>query len=161
MKRQQLEDVILEACTEQIEQAIRIYAGVDSLTETQSDYAQDLAGRAVAKLKPLICDNTLSKAETRWFFHHAYVVAGRPMLEDKLMTYARHEYLECLVYDSDLPQIVKELQYKQELRWSQNKRLKKVEIRLSPGGDRGRTRVLQIGAQHLVLYKVKAEISYV
>ena len=96
---------------------------------------------------------------TQWFFDGAYFVAGRPKMEDDLMSYARHEYLHCLVYDTYLPQIVKELQYKQELLWSQNKRLKRVEISLSKN-DGGSVRWLHIGAQHLTLQRVKSEISF-
>lgn len=45
-----LEDAVFDAAREQIEQAIKIYADVDELSETQSDYAMDLASRVVSNL---------------------------------------------------------------------------------------------------------------
>ena len=38
-------EAVMAAAQEQIEQAIKIYADVDELSETQSDYAADLASR--------------------------------------------------------------------------------------------------------------------
>ena len=95
----------------------------------------------------------------RWFFDGAYVVAGRPKMEEMLMEYARKAYLECLVYGTFLPKIVVELIDLQEVYYEQNKRLKKVEIRLSKD-DGSNIRWLYIGAQHLNLRKVRDEIDY-
>ena len=39
----------------------------------------------------------------RWFFDSAYVVSGRPKMEDELMNYVRKAYLDCLVYETFLP----------------------------------------------------------
>ena len=95
----------------------------------------------------------------RWFFNGAYVVAGRPKMEDALMHYVRYHYDECLVYETFLPKIVKEIQEHQDCLYEQNKRLKKVEIRLSKN-DGSSTRWLYIGAQHFFLRKVRDEIDY-
>ena len=100
-----------------------------------------------------------SPAYQRWFFDSAYVVAGRPKMEDALMHYAREHYYVCLVYETFLPEIVKEIQEHQDRLYEQNKRLKKVEIRLSKN-DGSSTRWLHIGAQHLTIRKVKEEIDY-
>ena len=95
----------------------------------------------------------------RWFFDGTYDVAGRPKMEQALMHYARATYYECLVYESFLPEIVKDIQEHQERLYKQNKRLKKVEIRLSKN-DGSSTRWLYIGAQHFNIRKVKEEIDY-
>ena len=95
----------------------------------------------------------------RWFFDSAYVISGRPKMEDLLMQYARRHYYECLVYESFLPKIVKELKEYQETILEQNKRLKKAEIYLSKD-DGSSTRWLNIGEQNLVLRKVRDEIDY-
>lgn len=95
----------------------------------------------------------------RWFFNGAYVVAGRPKMEDALMNYVRHNYDECLVYETFLPKIVKEIREYQDTLYERNKRLKKVDIRLS-GNDGSSTRWLYIGAQHFYLRKVREEIEY-
>lgn len=95
----------------------------------------------------------------RWFFNGAYVVSGRPKMEDAIMHYVRHNYDECLVYESFLPKLVKEIQEYQDTLYEKNKRLKKVEIWLSKN-DGSSTRWLHIGAQHFYLRKVKEEIEY-
>jgi hypothetical protein len=95
----------------------------------------------------------------RWFFDGAYVVAGRPKMEAELMHWAREKYLDCLVYETFIPEIVKEIRERQDRLYEQNKRLKKVEISLSKN-DSSYTRWLHIGAQHLTLRKVKEEIDY-
>ena len=95
----------------------------------------------------------------RWFFDGAYVVAGRPKMENMLMHYARAKYDECLVYESFLPSIALELLDQQNRYYEQNKRLKKVEIRLSKD-DGSNIRWLRIGEQHLTIRKVREEIDY-
>ena len=52
-----MEKLSIAACNairEQIEQAIMTYLDKDELTESQSDYAADLAGRAVAEINVLL-----------------------------------------------------------------------------------------------------------
>lgn len=95
----------------------------------------------------------------RWFFNSAYVAAGRPKMEEALMNYARKSYLDCLVYESYLPDIVQEIKDLQDVYFERNKRLKKVEIRLSEN-DGSDTRWLHIGAMNLTLRKVRKEIDY-
>lgn len=101
----------------------------------------------------------MSQNYQRWFFDGAYVVAGRPKMEAELMSHFREKYLDCLVYETFIPEIVKEIQGYQDRLYEQNKRLKKVEIRLSKN-DGSNTRWLHIGEQHLTLRKVKSEIEY-
>ena len=100
-----------------------------------------------------------SPAYQRWFFDGTYVVAGRPKMETELMRLAREKYLDCLVYETYIPDIVKEIRERQDRLYEQNKRLKKVEIRLSKN-DGSNIRWLYIGEQHLTLRKVKEEIDY-
>ena len=95
----------------------------------------------------------------RWFFDSVYVVSGRPKMEDALMAYARQHYYECLVYESFIPEIVKEIRELQNRLYEQNKRLKKVLIVISKY-DGSSVRWLHIGDQHLTLRKVKEEIEY-
>ena len=95
----------------------------------------------------------------RWFFCGAYTVAGRPKMEEALMHYTRANYYECLVYESFLPKIVKEIQEYQDILYEKNKRLKKVDIRLTE--DNGsNTRWLRIGVQNFSIRRVKEEIEY-
>lgn len=94
-----------------------------------------------------------------WFVYDYYTYSGAPKLEDALMTWARLEYLHCLISNSHLDYVVKEIQEKQDELWNENKRLKKVEIRFSKNDswDPGH-KWLYIGSQHLLLRKVKDEI---
>ena len=54
IKVQALLDAIEDAAQEQIEQAIRVYSDRDELSESQEDYAADLAGRVVAEIRLLL-----------------------------------------------------------------------------------------------------------
>lgn len=96
----------------------------------------------------------------RWFVYDYYTYAGAPKLEDALMTWARLQYLHCLIAESQLDYVVKKIEEKQEELWEQNKRLKKVEIRFSMNDtwDHGH-KWLHIGNQQLRLRKVKDEIE--
>ena len=51
---EKLSNAACNAIQEQIEQAIMTYLDKDELTESQSDYAADLAGRAVAEINVLL-----------------------------------------------------------------------------------------------------------
>ena len=95
----------------------------------------------------------------RWFVYDYYTYAGAPKLEDALMTWARLQYLHCLIADSQLDYVVKKIEEKQEELWNENKRLKKVEIRFSRNDtwDPGH-KWLHIGNQQLWFRKVKDEI---
>lgn len=94
----------------------------------------------------------------RWFVNNHYSVAGRPKMEDDLMKFAREKWMDCTVYESDIPRMVKVLKEKQEYLWAANKRLKKVDISTSKHSTDGNC-WLYIGAQHLVLRMVKEEIE--
>lgn len=93
----------------------------------------------------------------RWFVYDSYTPAGRPKLEDALMTWAKVNYEYCLISEELLSYVIEQIKKKQDELWEQNKRLKKVEIRLSqihPGN-----KWLYIGDQHLALRKVRDEIA--
>ena len=94
----------------------------------------------------------------RWFVNNHYSVAGRPKMEDDLMKFAREKWMDCTVYESDIPRMVEVLKAKQESLWSANKRLKKVDISTSKHSTDGNC-WLYIGAQHLGLRMVKEEIE--
>lgn len=95
----------------------------------------------------------------RWFVYDYYTYSGAPKLEDALMTWARLQYLHCLIAESLLDYVVKKIQEKQEELWAENKRLKKVEIRFSKSDWDSGHKWLYIGSQHLSLRKVKDEIE--
>ena len=96
----------------------------------------------------------------RWFVNNHYSTAGRPKMEDDLMRFAREEWMDALVYESDITRMVEVLKEKQESLWAANKRLKKVEISTSKYATDGNC-WLYIGAQHLCLRKVAKEIECV
>lgn len=96
----------------------------------------------------------------RWFVYDSYTPAGRPKLEDALMTWAKVNYEYCLIADELLPYVVEQIKKKQDELWEQNKRLKKVEIRLSQNNSfHPGNKWLYIGDQHLALRKVRDEIA--
>lgn len=94
----------------------------------------------------------------RWFVYDYYTYAGAPKLEDALMTWARLQYLHCLIAEPQLDYVVKKIEEKQEELWEQNKRLKKVDIHYSKSDWDSGHKWLYIGSQHLLLRKVKDEI---
>ena len=98
--------------------------------------------------------------KTYWFVYNYYTYSGAPKLEGALMTWARLQYLHCLIAESQLDYVVKKIQEKQEELWAENKRLKKVEIRYSKDDtwDTGH-KWLYIGDQHLMLRRVKGTIG--
>ena len=96
----------------------------------------------------------------RWFVNSHYSVAGRPKMEDELMNFAREKWMDCLVYETDIPRMVVVLKEKQEKIYAENKRLKKVEISTSKYTTDGDCWLyLYIGAQHLCLRRVAKEIE--
>ena len=97
----------------------------------------------------------------RWFVYDSYTPAGRPKLEDALMTWTKVNYKYCLIADELLPYVVEQIKKKQDELWEQNKRLKKVDIRLSKNDsafDNNHCRIY-IGEQCLALRKVRDEIA--
>lgn len=74
------------------------------------------------------------------FVHSSYFPSGRPKGEDLLMSYAKDLLLYRLVKESELPDILQELNEKQDAILLGNPRLKKTEIRFTNAyrGDTGR-----------------------
>ena len=102
----------------------------------------------------------LEEKYPRWFVYDSYTPAGRPKLEDALMTWAKVNYMYCLIAESQLDYVVKKIQERQEALWNENKRLKKVEIRFSRRDQFHPGHMwLYIGKQHLALRKVRDEIE--
>ena len=99
----------------------------------------------------------------RWFVDSFYSYAGAPKLEAALMQYARRHFLHCLVYETDIKDVVSNIKAAQEALYKQNRRLKKVRVECSKtrfGADDDII-WLYVGYQHLVLQKVKEEIETV
>ena len=46
----------------------------------------------------------------RWFVYDSYTPAGRPKLEDALMTWSKVNYMYCLIAESQLDCVVKKIQ---------------------------------------------------
>lgn len=96
----------------------------------------------------------------RWFVYDSYTPAGRPKLEYALMTWANANYMYCLISEKLLSYVIEQIKKKQDELWEQNKRLKKVEIRLSQYNSfHPDNKWLYIGEQHLALRKVRDEIE--
>ena len=93
-----------------------------------------------------------------WFIHDSYTPAGRPKLEAALMAYAKHYFLDCLVYENDLEYLVANILAEQDILWAQNRRLRKVTVKMSRIGIDDKTAWLHIGEQHLVLCKVRGDV---
>ena len=96
----------------------------------------------------------------RWFVTNYYICAGRPLMEDQLMDYARKTWLHCSVYETYIPSMVKELKERQDIIWEANKRLKKVDIHVTPLRKDEDLVFLYVGAQHLTIQKIREEIEY-
>lgn len=99
--------------------------------------------------------------EDVWFIFDSYVYSGAPKLEAEVAKYARDEYMNTLVDYDDLPKLVRFLERVQEALWEQNKRLKKVEIRLGKlfhASDD--TLFIYIGSHTLRLRKVQAKLRF-
>ena len=96
----------------------------------------------------------------RWFVYDSYTPAGRPKLEDALMTWAKLQYLHTIIAEDQLKSVVDRILDKQDELWNENKRRKKVDVSLSRRDHFENTvRWLYIGAQHLALRKVRDEIE--
>ena len=98
----------------------------------------------------------------KWFIYDYYTYAGAPRLEQYVATIARECYMYRLINDEDLPRLVEKLNAIQDKGWLENKRTKKVEIKLSREnlGFENDLRWLYIGDQHLCLRKVKGELNF-
>lgn len=99
----------------------------------------------------------VDEKDIRAFVTRKYHPAGRPKIEDELMKYASETYLRSLVYKSDIPYMVRDLQQVQAEIRMQNHRLKEVKIGHS---DLKKDIVwVRIGECHLMLQEVKHEIE--
>lgn len=103
----------------------------------------------------------LEEKYPRWFVYDTYEIAGRPKMENALMTWAKVNYNHCIIAEELLHYVVQNIKNKQDELWEQNKRLKKVEISLSKNdtGFHNNHCRIYIGAQSLSLWKVRDEIA--
>ena len=97
----------------------------------------------------------------RWFVFDYYCAAGRPKMEDALMEWARKQWLYCSVYETSLKDMVLRLKEKQDQLYEENKRLKKIDIRLCKNGVYDNMITIAIGAQSLRLREIREELEYV
>lgn len=96
-----------------------------------------------------------------WFIYDSYSYAGAPKLEAQVADYAQKEYMNMLIDDSELPKMISKLQAVQNDMWEQNKRLKKVEIRLgSLYSFDDRNLFIYIGSHTLRLRRVIGKLSF-
>jgi len=87
----------------------------------------------------------------QYFVTDYYHPAGRPRMEDNLMSRAITLYLHCIVVN--LNEMVSFMQKAQEILWEQNKRIKKVTISYHHGHE-GHV-LFCIGACHLSLQEIR------
>ena len=94
----------------------------------------------------------------RWFVFDSYHTAGRPKLEAMLIHYAEQKYMNCLISEDVLTDVVNDINEEQESLSALNKRMKKVEIGLSDGFSYSynEIRSIQIGDCSLRLKRVNA-----
>ena len=97
----------------------------------------------------------------RWFVFDCYTPAGRPKMEDALMNWAAKKWLHCTIYEHDLKDMVKALNNKQDRLHEENKRLKRVDIKLNHTSLFPDIQTLWIGSQNLRLKRVREELEYV
>lgn len=93
-----------------------------------------------------------------WFVYDRTHTAASMKMESALMDFAAKRFLHCLIYESELDNLVKTVSNRQERIWAENKRLVKVEVSLSKiyRSDED-TRWLHIGRSALMLRKVRKD----
>jgi len=94
---------------------------------------------------------------TRYFVTNYYHPAGRPRMEDALMSRAITAYLHCIVVNLD--EMVSFMKKAQDVIWEQNKRIKKVDIYYYHGHEQ--TVFFHLGGCHLILQEVRNPIENV
>ena len=99
--------------------------------------------------------------ENYWFIYDSYKYAGAPKMEKAVMAVAE-TYMHRLIKEDDLPKLVAHLNKIQDMVWEDNKRLKKVDIRLSVGKYWRNDNIiyLYIGDQRLTLKKVAGTMRF-
>lgn len=99
--------------------------------------------------------------EDLWFIYDSYSYSGAPKLEAEVAKFARDMFMNTLVVYDDLPKLIRILERVQDDKWEENKRLKKVEIRLGKlfhASDD--TLFIYIGSHTLRLRRVKQKLSF-
>lgn len=105
--------------------------------------------------------NYVTDPYQRYFVFDFYNPAGRPKMEDALLKWAAEKWLYCSVYEHDLKDLVKALKKRQDRLWEENKRLKKVDIKLLKNPVFPEVNTLQIGDQNLRLRKIRKELEII
>lgn len=105
--------------------------------------------------------NYVTDPYQRYFVFDFYNPAGRPKMEDALLKWATENWLYCSVYEHDLKDLVKALKNKQDQLWEENKRLRKVDIKLLKNSVFREEYTLWIGYQNLRLRKIRKELEII
>lgn len=103
-----------------------------------------------------------------WYVESAYEPATGSKMEHALMGYVRKYFLDCLVCEKDIDDVVSNVNAAQERFYESNKRLRKVAIHkqapfsysLSVTECRT-TMIIRIGVMSITLRKVREEIGCV
>jgi len=97
----------------------------------------------------------------RWFVSDYHAVAGRPKMEYAIFNIAQQLWLHCSVYETEIPEMVRVLNERQDRILAENKRLKRVTIRQNIHPIVDTIRRIRIGEQYLTLTKIREEIECV
>lgn len=104
----------------------------------------------------------------RWYVESAYEPATGSKMEHALMGYVRKYFIDCLVYEKDIDDVVSNVNAAQERFYESNKRLRKVAIyKQAPfaysltGNERRTTMLIRIGVMSITLRKIREEIETV
>lgn len=87
-----------------------------------------------------------------WFCFDYYIYAGQPKMEAALFEYATKLILYRLVSEASFKEVIKELELRQDALAEQNRRWKRVDLRISSGMNN--ICWLYVGASHFRLRKV-------
>ena len=101
----------------------------------------------------------IEEKNPRWFVYSSYQVAGRPKLETSVMNYADVNYMCTLISESEMENVVADLNAYADRRRAENPRLKPCEIEFVKNTLVRDHANIFIGAQNLSLMKVRAVVE--
>lgn len=102
---------------------------------------------------------TIEEKNPRWFVYSSYTPAGGPKLENEVMRYAETNYMGALIAESEMENVVADLNAYADRRRAENPRLKPCEIKFVKNTLVPDDASIFIGAQSLWLKKVRAVID--
>ena len=101
----------------------------------------------------------IEEKNPRWFVYNSYSIAGRPKLEAAVMNYAEVRYMGALISESEMENVVADLNAWGDKRLAENPRLKPCEIKFVKNTLVRDHANIFIGAQNLLLMKVRAVVE--